>query len=109
MNDFFDDGGWCDLDQFIGVANCETLYPISDALTDQALARIQAERNADDPDALPNININNNERNQIEAFLLTLTDPCVLDRDCLAPWIAAPAEAADDHQINAVDVNGNPL
>ena len=109
VNDFFDDGGWCDLDQFTGVADCESLYPNAEALTDQALARIQAERNADDPDALPNININNNERNLIEAFLLALTDPCVLDRDCLAPWISAPEEAADDHQINAVNVNGNPL
>ena len=43
------------------------------------------------------------------AFLQALTDPCVLDRACLAPWIPDPSEAPDGNQLNAVDVNGNPL
>lgn len=109
VDDFFDDGGWCDLEQFEDVANCATLYPNARANSNLAIDRVRAERNANDPDALPNVNLNGNERDAIVAFLRTLTDPCVESRTCLAPWIATPAEAADSHQVEAVDINGNPL
>ena len=43
-------------------------------------------------------------------FLLTLTDPCVKDRNCLSPWI--PDETTpnpDGLQLEAIDQDGNPL
>ena len=44
------------------------------------------------------------------AFLETLTDPCVLDRECLAPWIARPeTDDVDGHLLVAHDVDRNPL
>jgi cytochrome c peroxidase len=44
------------------------------------------------------------------AFLETLTDPCVLDRECLAPWIADPAiDDVDGHLLVAIDQDGKPL
>ena len=44
------------------------------------------------------------------AFLGTLTDPCVVERDCLAPWIADPlTEDVDGHLLVAVDQEGSPL
>ena len=44
------------------------------------------------------------------AFLETLTDPCVLDRTCLSPWIADPeTDDVDGHLLVAVDENGRPL
>ena len=44
------------------------------------------------------------------AFLETLTDPCVLDRECLAPWIADPvADDVDGQLLVAVDQQGRPL
>jgi cytochrome c peroxidase len=44
------------------------------------------------------------------AFLETLTDPCVLDRECLSPWIADPAtDDVDGHLLVAIDRDGNPL
>lgn len=44
------------------------------------------------------------------AFLETLTDPCVLDRACLAPWIANPeTDDVDGQLLVAVDQDGNPL
>ena len=46
---------------------------------------------------------------QIEAFLRALTDPCLRDRACFGRWIPAPAEAPDEHQLNAVNAAGNPL
>ncbi len=109
VDDFFDDGGWCALPQFQGVQNCEALYPTARQNSNAALSKVDTERRQNDPAALPNANLNNGERNQIVAFLATLTDPCVEDRQCLAPWIPAPGEAADDHQLNAVNVNGDAL
>lgn len=44
------------------------------------------------------------------AFLETLTDPCVMDRECLAPWVADPAtDDVDGHLLVAVDEHGDLL
>jgi len=44
------------------------------------------------------------------AFLGSLTDPCVLDRECLAPWIAeSPADDINGDLLVAVDQEGSPL
>jgi cytochrome c peroxidase len=59
---------------------------------------------------LKNVDLSDTEVNQLLAFILTLTDPCVKDRACLAPWI--PAEGFDDPdglRVNAVDENTNLL
>ena len=109
VDDFFDDGGWCALRQFEDVADCAALYPTARQNSEDALNKIATERDQDDPAALPNINLNGAERDQIIEFLQTLTDPCVQSRDCLSPWIAVPGEAPDRHQLNAVDLNGNAL
>lgn len=109
VDDFFDDGGVCQLEQFEGLQNCQDLYPDARQNSLAALDKVDEEQDQNDPQALPNININQNERNQLEAFLRTLTDPCVESRACLASWIPAPNEAPDGHQLNAVSLNGNPL
>ena len=109
VDDFFDGGGWCQLEQFDGVGGCNSLYPNARQNTNAVLAKIDAERAQNDPAALPNINVNNGERDDIVAFLETLTDPCTLDRACLTPWIPRDDEAADAHQLNAVDANGDLL
>ena len=50
------------------------------------------------------------EIDDLVAFLEALTDPCVLDRACLSPWIADPAaDDVDGHLLVAVDGNGDPL
>jgi cytochrome c peroxidase len=74
-----------------------------------ALDKMVAERNEDDPAALPAIGLDDREREQLVAFLMTLTDPCIEDRACIAPWIPNTGDAADDHQLNAVDITGEPL
>jgi cytochrome c peroxidase len=46
----------------------------------------------------------------VVAFLETLTDPCVTDRACLAPWVADPEiDDVDGNLLVAVDEDGNPL
>ncbi|PCJ84799.1 MAG: cytochrome-c peroxidase [Thiotrichaceae bacterium] len=43
-------------------------------------------------------------------FLRTLTDPCVIDRACLAPWIPDAADTNPDGlRLNAIDNNGEFL
>ncbi len=59
---------------------------------------------------LNNVDLSDGEVDQLLAFIKTLTDPCVKDRACLAPWI--PAEGFDDPdglRLNAVDQNGDLL
>ena len=44
------------------------------------------------------------------AFLETLTDPCVLDRECLAPWIPDDETTdPDGMRLDPIDQDGNPL
>jgi len=109
VGDFFDDGAWCSLQQFDGVQNCAALYPNAEQNSNQVLAKVNTERDQNDPAALPNINLNSGERNDIIAFLRTLTDPCVEDRACLSAWIPTSDEAADGMQLNAIDINGDSL
>jgi cytochrome c peroxidase len=111
VENFFDDGGWCQLTQFEDVAGCAALYPDARDNTEIALRKVRRERNTlPEDEQLPQININNGERRDVIEFLGTLTDPCVLDPVCLAPWIADPDSAGPDGmQLNAVDELGDPL
>nr|WP_240554950.1 cytochrome c peroxidase [Oceanicoccus sagamiensis] len=107
--DFFDQGGWCQLQQFADISDCASLYPFAETNSNQALQQLNRER--DNNTALfQNTQINNNETDQIVAFLQALTDPCVEDRDCLAPWIADPAlPGPDGMQLNAIGEDGDLL
>lgn len=50
------------------------------------------------------------EIEDLVAFLETLTDPCVLERECLRPWIADPAlHEVDGHLLAAIDADGEPF
>lgn len=57
------------------------------------------------------IELDDSQVDDLVAFLHALTDPCVMDRDCMAPWIAADDENQDPNgdQLNAVDENGDAL
>ncbi len=59
----------------------------------------------DDP-----LDFDEHEVAEVVAFLETLTDPCVLDRQCLTPWIADPEhDDVDGHLLVAMDADGDPL
>ena len=48
-----------------------------------------------------------NDVTDLVAFLKTLTDPCVKDRDCLAPWIPNAGDTNPDGlRLNAIDNTG---
>ena len=109
VNNYFNNGAWCQLNQFINIPNCQALYPDADANTQLALQKLQQERQQNRT-PFQNINLNGQQRDEIIAFLSALTDPCVVDRPCLSPWIADPTAAGPDgEQLNGKDNGGNLL
>lgn len=113
VNDFFDDGGWCQLEQFEDIANCATLYPNAEANSQLALNKLAQDRINDDTRFPQNPRLNGTEVDQLVAFLEALTDPCVEDRDCLDPWIPDTSDTSDTgpdgNQLNAIDQDGELL
>jgi len=109
IDDYADDNEWCQLAQFDNIASCTSLYPNVRTNGELALDKLNEERR-DGTSRLPNINLNDDEVDQLVAFLNSLTDPCVESRDCLAAWIANDStDNPDDQVLIATDINGSPL
>lgn len=103
-------GGVCSLAQFADHADCATLFPNLTAHTNEALTAMRSLRTTNPDSTFPDLSFSPpSDAGPFGEFLLTLTDPCTLDRACLAPWIPEPDEAPDGNQLNAVDADGNPL
>lgn len=106
----FAGGNVCDIPQFADNPDCATLFPNTASNTDAALAAATSVRLTDPDRTFPNLSFSpQSDAPFLFAFLEALTDPCTLDRACLAPWIPLPNEAPDDNQLNAIDIDGNPL
>lgn len=59
---------------------------------------------------LPVVDLDNRQVSDLVAFMKALTDPCVQDRDCVAPWIPDASDSdPDGMRLVAKDVNGNLL
>ena len=59
---------------------------------------------------LKNVELSDAQVKQLVAFLKTLTDPCVKDRNCMADWIPDDGDSdPDGMRLHAVDANGDPL
>jgi cytochrome c peroxidase len=109
IDNYFAGAAWCGLQQFAVIPDCATLYPDAETNTRDALDTVEDRRLAGGG-LLPDINLSNADIADLVAFLNALTDPCVLDRDCLAPWIADPTETGPDgQQLNAIDSSGELL
>ncbi len=60
--------------------------------------------------SIQNIDLNDKQISYLKEFLLSLTDPCVKDRNCLESWIADINEVGPDSlQLNAVDKQNTAL
>jgi len=60
--------------------------------------------------SIQNVTLTDQQVGYLIAFLQTLTDPCVTDRSCLAPWIPDAGETDPDGlRLEAVDNNLDPL
>ncbi|MCJ8269854.1 MAG: hypothetical protein MJK04_10690, partial [Psychrosphaera sp.] len=95
--------------------DCADVYPAAFANSQAALARLGAARNDRDVGRAPlrgNARLNNGEVQELVAFLEALTDPCVLDRECLQPWIIDDNDTAtypDDNPLIGKDAQGDAL
>ena len=70
--------------------------------TQSALDKLAANRAAG-IFSIPEMSLTDDEISDLVEFLKTLTDPCVKDRTCLAPWIPDTSlTGPDDLQLNAV-------
>ena len=77
--------------------------------TQSALDKLAANRAAG-IFSIPELSLSDDEISDLVEFLKTLTDPCVKDRTCLAPWIPDTGlTGPDDLQLNATDENGSFL
>ncbi|MCG8611135.1 MAG: hypothetical protein MI864_11415, partial [Pseudomonadales bacterium] len=105
----FDRGGACSLPQYRNVDDCELLYPENEANSILALQKLQQERQQG-ISRFQSPRLDNQQVDQLVAFLESLTDDCVQDRACLSRWIADPESSGPDgNQLNAHDPRGNTL
>jgi cytochrome c peroxidase len=110
FNDELPSGSVCGLTQFADHPDCATLFPNVAANSGAALQAAIQQRSIDSALTFPDLFFSPpSDAVPLFAFLEALTDPCTLDRACLAPWVPMPAEAPDGNQLNAVDANGDPL
>ena len=110
FDNFLTAGGTCAVPQFADHPDCATLFPRLEQFFDEQLAKVLEEQSSAPEQTFPDIgHLEQSDFPLIRSFMRTLTDPCVLDRACLAPWIPDPGEAPDDHQLNAVNGDGVSL
>ena len=78
--------------------------------TQFALDQLEANRTNNVADVHRNIEFTDDDVTDLVEFLKALTDPCVKDRDCLAPWIPDAADTNPDGlRLNATDNTGTFL
>lgn len=79
------------------------------ANTHKALERLLFNR-ANGIPTVQNVEFTDNDVNDLVAFLLTLTDPCVKKRECLSPWIPDETVSDPDSQrLNGINSYGDLL
>ena len=111
---------FCELPQIQDIISktgqdCASLYPDAYANSIQVAEHLENARDGDVPARFAlrgSPNLNNQEVEQLVAFLEALTDPCVLDRECLDPWIVDHDEEAsfpDNLPLIAEDRHGIAL
>ncbi len=104
--ELFDDSNWCqELAQFSSVTNCASTFPNAQSNTQNAVSRITG---TGGPRSLANINIDEQDIDDLVAFMESLTDGCIIDSQCISRWVPS-GTGPDNMQLNAVDRNSNPL
>jgi cytochrome c peroxidase len=84
----------------------------SDMLTNTqfALLQLEANRVANVSGVHRNVAFNDEDVTDLVEFLKTLTDPCVKNRACLAPWVPDAGDTDPDAlRVNAIDNTGSFL
>jgi len=94
-----------DLSQLDATANLQVSNILSN--TQLALEQLQINRTNNVSGVHQNVEFSADDVIDLVAFLKALTDPCVKDRNCLAPWIPhSMGSGPDDLKLNAIDSTG---
>ena len=118
--DINENSAYCQLEQIQGLMlknsqSCASIF--NDAHQNSILVAShleQAQRNEVPVRAVlaPQRGLNPTQSAQLVAFLHALSDPCLTDKNCLAPWLLSPEEQdnfPDQFLLKAVDQDGNTL
>jgi len=111
---------FCELEQIVALMEknnqeCADLYPNAYANSIAAVTHLEQARNGDVEARFPlrgNRNLSDEQISHVVDFLHALTDPCLEDRDCMAPWIVDEDDVAsfpDDSALIAEDENSGAL
>jgi len=111
---------YCQLPQIAGLMeksnqNCENIFPdayLNSVEVTQFLDAARGNRNNANSPLRARANLSQAQVSQVAGFLRSLTDPCIENRDCLAPWIIDENDVAtfpDDQPLVATDQNDNAL
>ncbi|WP_087462687.1 cytochrome-c peroxidase [Oleiphilus messinensis] len=91
------------------LAQGDVQHEHAESNTRLALQQLQKQQ-ADGSSKLKTVNLSEQQIDDLVAFLETLTDPCVKDRECLTPWIPDTTSTGPDGlQLNGYDEAGNLL
>ncbi len=104
IGDFFASGGNCSsMRQLSAEQTCESISGNDAEInTRLALAKLEMDQQAG-TSALVNAQLAETQVNDLESFLLALTDPCLEDSGCIGQWIPQGADTIDQNRIIAVD------
>ena len=70
--------------------------------TQRALAQLLEEQKSGSSQLSPDITLTQAQRTDLKAFLVSLSDPCITHRDCMAKWVPDTNDAAPDaHRLHA--------
>ncbi|WP_375177510.1 cytochrome-c peroxidase [Marinobacter mobilis] len=111
VDDFFASAGtWCQqMAQFTNIADCDALYPNAESDTRSGLDKLIADQTAG-TSRLSNAALDDSQVASLVAFMEALTDPCLTDASCLAPWIPDTSTLGlSDLQLNGINGNHQPL
>ncbi len=91
----------------------EEHFPMAESNTRKALEQLMSLREMemmDDKPVLMDADLSDDEVDALVAFLHTLTDACVIDRECIGKWIPDASDSDPDGlRLDAVDDSGNLL
>ncbi len=115
-----DDAPFCQLPQIQGLMqknnqHCQNLYPNAYANSMAVVEHLQQARDEEVEARAPlraRRNLSPEQISHLAAFLNALTDPCVIDRECLNPWIINEIDKdnfPDPLPLVAHDKNDNNL
>ncbi|WP_448564427.1 cytochrome c peroxidase [Thalassotalea ganghwensis] len=109
VNNYLDNQQWCEQPQFKDRADCVSLFPNARADSQAAMDLVLEEQANGAPILLP-IGLDDQQIDDMVAFLKALTDPCVKDAECLSPWLPSRYEASPDNlTLHAKTETGVPL